>query len=182
MENNEIKNKVGAKMYLEFAVHLLELDYFNPVVFCHDSFWLEREQYARTVIGFTNLLSFLYSCGLTLETDLLYPTDEETELYRHIVKDEDSLPLIRCYELLEIDYTGFNIEESTVPNDCEAEDFSLVKVYLLLKTGAAINRRSLENVLERRITDSEAMTIRRQLENMTGRKLIKRKDNSYEMR
>ena len=85
-------------------------------------------------------------------------------------------------EFLEIDFTDLNIQNATTPEGCKDEDFALVKIYLLLKTGAALSRRAIEVLLDKRLSDSEMITIRKRIENITGKKVIKRNDNSYEMR
>ena len=179
---SEVKNDIGAKTYLEFAVHLLEQSFFNPIVFCHDRYWYDRKRYAQVMIGFINLLSFLYSCGVTIDTDLLQPSDIEAELYKHIMRDTDFSEEIRCYKLLESDFTNFNMYDVCIPENCFEEDFILVKLYLLLRTGVALNKKSIENVVKRQCSVSEILTLRKQLENITVRKIMKRKDNSYEMR
>ena len=175
-------NKVDGGLYLEFAVHLLDLGYFNPVVFSHDKGWFNREQYAQVVIGFTNLLSFLYSCGLTIDTEVQKPDDVEAELYRAIMRDEDLSGLIRCYILHEVDFTDLNMENASVPDSCKDADFALVRTYLLLRAGAALTRKSMESIFQKRLTDSEATTIRKQLRVISNREIRRRKDNSFEMR
>lgn len=179
---SEVKNEIGAKTYLEFAVHLLEHGYFNPIVFCHDSFWFDKSRYAQVSIGFINLLSFLYSCGVTLDTETSLPNDEEAELYRNIMRDEDLSSGIYCYDLLEMDFTEFNLGQASVPENCDDKNFALVKVYLQMRTGAALNKKAIENITGRKFSDSEMLTLRKQLENITGRNIVKRDDNSYEMR
>ena len=176
------KNAIGAKQYLEFAVHILEIGYFNPVVFCHDNFWFDRIRHAQVAIGFINLISFLYSCGVTIETNMMEPSEIEAELYRRIMKDADLTGEVRCYELLEIDFTAFSLQDSKIPENCSDEDFVLVKLYLVLRTGSALNKRAIENITNKKYTDSGMLTLRKQIESITGRKIIKRKDNSYEMR
>lgn len=177
-----IKNALRATTLLEFAVHLLDLGYFNPVVFSHDNLWFDRRRYSQVMIGFLNLLSFLDSCGVLVETDLLEPSEVETEVYRRIMRDEDQVIIIRCYELHEMDFTGLNIENAVIPENCEDIDFALVKIYLLLKTGAALNKKAVEAVFNQKLTDTEMLTVRRQLAAITGRDIVKRNDNSYEMR
>ena len=179
---SDIENKIGSKTYLEFAVLILDSGFFNPVVYSHDSGWFDKKRYSQVVIGFINLLSFFYSCGITLDTEAYAPVDEEIELYRNIMRDEDMSESIVCYELLESDFTGLSIQNASVPENCTEADFALVKIYLYLRTGAALSRKSVENILGDRLTDSEMIVLRKQLENITGRKLKKRKDNSYEMR
>lgn len=176
-----VENKIGDKTFLEFTVHLLELEYFNPIVFSHDSFWFSRSKYAKVMIAFINLLSFLYSCGITIETEIEEPSDIEIEFYRNIMKDSDMTDGIVCYGLVEIDFTNLNLQNAEIPDNCDEMVFNLVKIYLSLKTGAALSRKAIENILHRQIIDVEMRTIRKQIENITGRKIIKRKDNSYEM-
>lgn len=179
---SEIRNEVGAKTYLEFTVHLLDNGYFNPVVFCHDNFWFDRKRYAQVLIGFINLLSFLYSCGITLDTEITEPADIEAELYRNIMRDGDISEQIQCYELLETDFTGFSLEAYDIPENCEDEDFYLVRLYLQMRTGAALDKKAIEKIAKKKFTDAQMVTLRKQLEDITGRKVLKRKDNSYEMR
>jgi len=45
-----------------------------------------------------------------------------------------------------------------------------------------MNKRAIENLSKRRYTDSEMITLRKQIENISGKTLVKRKDNAYEMR
>lgn len=180
--NGDRKNAIGAKQYLEFAVHILEIGYFNPVVFCHDNFWFDRNRHAQVAIGFINLISFLYSCGVTIETTMMEPSEIEAELYRGIMRDGDIPGTIRCYELLEMDFTSFSLLDSEIPKNCTNEDFALVKLYLVLRSGSALNKRAIENITKKKYTDSGMLTLRKQMENITGRKIAKRKDNSYEMR
>lgn len=176
------KNVIGEKQYLEFAVHILEIGYFNPVVFCHDNFWFDRSRHAQVAIGFINLISFLYSCGVTIETNLMEPSEIEAELYRGIMKDADLSGIVRCYELLEMDFASFSLRDSKIPEKCTKEDFALVKLYLMLRTGSALNKKAIEAITNKKYTDSGMLTLRKQIESITGRKIIKRKDNSYEMR
>ena len=180
--SGEGKGAIGAKQYLEFTVHILELGYFNPVVFCHDKGWFDRTRHAQVAIGFVYLLSFFYSCGITIETKMSEPCEIESELYRGIMRDEDLTDVIRTYELMEIDFTSFDLQDSVIPENCTDEDFALVKMYLLLRTGIAMNKRVIEKVTNKKYSDSGMMTLRKQIEGITGRKIIKRKDNSYEMR
>lgn len=176
------KDAIGAKQYLEFAVHILEMGYFNPIVFCHDNFWFDRNRHAQVAIGFINLLSFLYSSGVTIEISIMEPSEIEEELYRGIMKDGDLTGAVRCYELLEMDFTLFSLQDSKIPENCTNEDFTLVKMYLVLRVGSALNKRAIENITKKKYTDSGMLTLRKQIENITGRKIVKRKDNSYEMR
>ena len=173
---------IGAKAYLEFAVHLIEIGYFNPIVFCHDNFWFDRNRHAQVMIGFINLLTFLYTCGITIDTELIEPCDCEKELYRGIMCDEDLTGIIKCYVLSEIDFTEFSLRNASVPDGCREDDFILCKLYLQLKAGTALNRKAIERIAGRRYTDSEMITLRKQLQRITGKKIIKREDNSYEMR
>ena len=179
---SEIKNEIGAKTFLEFAVHLLELEYFNPIVFCHDKEWFEKKRYAQVVIGFINLLSFLYSCRVVIETEVLDASDIDVELYKNIMRDEDLASTIQCYELKEVDFSDFTLHDARIPENCAESDFYLVKLYLQLRSGSALSKKAIENVTGRQFSDSEMLNLRKQLENMTGRSIIKRKDNSYEMR
>lgn len=173
----------GGKTFLEFAVHLIEYGYFNPVVFSHDGFEFDRTKYAHVMIGFINLLSFLDTCGITLDTEVFAPDENEAVLYKSIMPNDDGpSEIIKHYVLLEIDFTDLNIQNATTPEGCKDEDFALVKIYLLLKTGAALSRRAIEVLLDKRLSDSEMITIRKRIENITGKKVIKRNDNSYEMR
>lgn len=177
-----ISNKIGKKTYLEFIVHLLETDYFNPIVFCHDNYRFDRKRYAEVMIGFINLMSFLSSCGIMVETEVEELTDVETYIYRNIMGEKDSTDMIQCYRLLEIDFTNFNMSNAKVLENCKDDDFSLVKIYLQLRAGTAMNKRAIENLSKRRYTDSEMITLRKQIENISGKTLVKRKDNAYEMR
>ncbi len=176
-----IENKIGAKSFLEFTIHLLEIGYFNPVVFCHDRLWFDKAHHAQVMIGFINLLSYLYSCGVTIETRVCEPTEIEAELYSNIMRDENLSGSIRCYELLEMDLFGLDLQRARVPENCEEEDFAFVKLYLMLRTGAALNRKALENLFGKKFTDMEMLTLRKQFTQITGKEMIKRKDNSYEM-
>lgn len=176
------KSAIGGKHYLEFAVHILESGYFNPVVFCHDNFWFDRRRHAQVAIGFINLISFLYSCGVTVETKMMEVSEIEEELYRSIMKDGDQTRAIMCHELLEVDFTSFSLRDSKTPENCKDEDFTLLKLYLMLRTGSALNKKAIEAITNKKYTDSGMLTLRKQIENITGRKIIKRKDNSYEMR
>ena len=179
---NEIKNEIGAKTFLEFAVHLLELEYFNPIVFCHDNRWFNKKRYAQIVIGFINLLSFLYSCRVMIETEVLVPSEIDVELYKKIMRDEDMASRIQCYELREVDFSDFTLQDARIPENCDESDFYLVMLYLQFRSGSALSKKTIENVSGRHFTDSEMLILRKQLENITGRSIIKRKDNSYEMR
>lgn len=176
------KSAIGEKQYLEIAVHILEIGYFNPIVFCHDNFWFDRIRHAQFAIGFINIITFLYSCGVTIETNMIEPSDIEAELYRGIMNDDDLTGMIRCYEILEMDFTSFSLQDSEVPANCTKEDFALVKLYLVFRAGSALNKKAIENITNKKYTDSGMLTLRKQMENITGRKIIKRKDNSYEMR
>lgn len=174
-------NSISSKTYLEFTVHLLELDYFNPVVFCHDGYGFSRKKYALVIAGFLDLLSFLDSCGITLVTNMEEANDVENEIYSHIMDVENNTDIV-LFELTEADFTNMNISSAVVPENCTEDDFSLVKLYLLLRTGTALNKRSFEVILKRELSDSDIQTIRRQLANVTCRRIEKRRDNSYEMR
>ena len=178
----EVDYKIGEKTNLEFVVHLLDIGYFNPVVFSHDGFWFDKNRYAKVVIGFMNLLTFLYSCGITIDTEVHVPTDIEAELYKGILREDNHTDIIKCYILTEIDFTSFNLAGAIIPDNCDEEDYSLIKLYLQLRTGAALNKKAIENTLRKKLTDAEMHTIRRQLESITGKEMVKRKDNSYEMR
>ena len=180
--NSEISNKVGAKMYLEFTVHLIEYGYFNPIVFCHDKFWFDRPRYSEIMIGFFNLLSFLYSCGITVETKLLEPNDHEIVLYSQIMRDDDLSSSIKSYVLQGLDLTGLNIQNAKAPETCRDEDFAFVEAYLLLNAGSALTKKSFDHIFGKSLTDTEALSVRKIIQNITGRKIEKRKDNSYEMR
>ena len=162
---HDIENKINAKSFLEFAVHLLESGYFNPIVFCHDRLWFDAKRYPQVMIGFINLLSYLYSCGLTIETTVSEPNDFETMLYRNIMRDKDITDIIRSYELTDVDFLSLDLKNAKVPENCEEDDFTLVKLYLVLRSGAALNRKSIESLIGRNLTD-----------------MFKRNDNSYEMR
>lgn len=179
---NEIKNEIGANTFLEFAVHLLELEYFNPIVFCHDNRWFNKKRYAQIVIGFINLLSFLYSCRVMIETEVLSPSEVDVELYKKIMRDEDMASRIQCYELREVDFSDFTLHDARIPENCDESDFYLVMLYLQFRSGSALSKKTIENVSGRHFTDSEMLILRKRLENITGRSIIKRKDNSYEMR
>ena len=163
-------------------MHLLEDEYFNPIVFCHDSTQFDRSRYIQIVIGFINLLSFLYSCKVTVDTEIEEPGELELFLYKRIMQNEEDAKGIRYYKLQEIDFTGFDIETARVPDNCEDKDFALVKIYLSMRSGTALNKKAMERLTNRKYTDSEMLTLRKQLMIITGREIIKRKDNSYEMR
>ena len=178
---SEIENKIGAKSFLEFTVHLLEIGYFNPVVFFFFCLWFDKVRYAQVMLGFINLLSYLYSCGVTIETRVCEPTEMEACLYSNIMRDEDLSDGIRCYELLEMDLLSLNLQSTGVPGNCKEEDFIFVKLYLMLRTGAALNRKAIESLLGKKMTDMEMLMLRKQFMRITGREMIKRKDNSYEM-
>ena len=180
--NSSNSAALGRKDYLEFAVHLLELGYFDPVVFSHDHFWFDRNRYAQVMIGFVNLLSFFYSCGVTVDTEVLEPCELETVIYGEIMRDGDMTDIIKCYELSEIDFTCFDLQNARVPQACRADDFDFVKIYLRLRTGAALNKRALENMLGKSLSDAEMLSFRRQLQDASGKDIVKRDDNSYEMR
>ena len=181
-ENRSLSNKVGGSGFLEFVVHLFEYEYFNPVVFCHDEFWFNHQRYAEIMLGFFNLLSFLFSCGITIEMEPVEPDDIQTTLYQQIMRDSDYSTGIKSYVLRSLDLTCLNVQNAKVPDTCGAEDFAYVVMYLLLKTGSALSRRSVERIFGNRITDTEMITIRKRLSDITGREILKRKDNSYEMR
>ncbi|MBQ3704573.1 MAG: hypothetical protein II885_17750 [Oscillospiraceae bacterium] len=173
---------INGKAYLEFAVHLLDQGCFSPMVFSHDNGWFDRKKYAQVVIGFTNLLLFLDSCGITIETEVIVADEMEAELYRQIMRDEDLSGIIKSYELTNVDFTDYNMENAVIPEMCTAADFGLVKAYLQLKAGAALNRSAFEKIFDRRFTDSETMSIRKQLSTISCREIVRRHDNSYEMR
>lgn len=173
---------VNGKAYLEFAVHLLDQGCFSPMVFSHDNGWFDRKKYAQVVIGFTNLLLFLDSCGITIETEVIDADEIEAELYRQIMRDEDLTGMVKSYELRDADFTDYSMESAVIPEKCTAADFGLVKAYLQLRAGAALNRSAFEKIFDRRFTDSEAMTIRKQLSIISGREIVRRRDNSFEMR
>ncbi len=179
---SDIENKISPKTYLEFAVSLLELGFFNPLVFSHENGWFDSKRYSQVVIGFINLISFLYSCGITLDTETYTPAEVESELYRNIMRDADLSESIISYELLESDFATFDLQSAEIPDKCTEDDFVLVKIYLCLKTGAVLNRKSVEQIANRRFTDAGMLTLRKQLENITGKEISKRSDNSYEMR
>ena len=134
------------------------------------------------MISFVNLLSFLYSCGITLDTDVVEPCDLETVLYGGIMRDGDLTDFVKCYELNEIDFTCFDLQNARVPQACHADDFDFVKIYLRLRTGAALNKRALGNMLGKSLSDAEMLSFRRQLQDASGKDIVKRDDNSYEMR
>lgn len=117
-----------------------------------------------------------------METEVEELTDVETYIYRNIMGEKDSTDMIQCYRLLEIDFTNFNMSNAKVLENCKDDDFSLVKIYLQLRAGTAMNKRAIENLSKRRYTDSEMITLRKQIENISGKTLVKRKDNAYEMR
>lgn len=181
-ESRSISNKVGDKTFLEFTVHLLEYEYFNPVVFCHDGFWFNHQRYAEIMVGFFNLLSFLYSCGITIETELMEPDDIQTTLYQQIMRDSDYSAEINSYVLRGLDLTSMDVLNAKVPDTCKREDFAFVEAYLLLKAGSAISRQSVERIFGTKLTDAEMLIIRKRLSSITGKEIVKRKDNSYEMR
>ena len=119
---------------------------------------------------------------IMVETEVEELTDVETYIYRNIMGEKDSTDMIQCYRLLEIDFTNFNMSNAKVLENCKDDDFSLVKIYLQLRAGTAMNKRAIENLSKRRYTDSEMITLRKQIENISGKTLVKRKDNAYEMR
>jgi hypothetical protein len=178
----DVKNTIDEKSFLEFTVHLLEFGFFNPVVFCHDNFWFDKKKYSQTMIGFINVLSFLYSCGIIIETKIMEPVEIESDLYSKIMLDTDHTEVIKCYELIEVDFSDMNVDAAQIPDNCKEENFILVKLYLIFRTGAALNKKAIENIFNKKLSDSEMLFIRKQLAIITGRKIIKLKDNSYEMR
>ena len=178
----EFENKVSAKLYLEFAVHLIELGFFESIVFCHDNVWFDSKKYAQVTFGFLNLLMYLDSCGIRVETNVDEAPDTVKALYSGIMRDSDRPDMVVCYELCDIDFTNMNTENAVIPDNCTGEDFSLVKLYLILKTGAALNKKAIENIVGRNFTDSGMLALRKRLEIITGHEIKKRDDNSYEMR
>ena len=178
----EHENKVSAKLYLEFTVHLIEFGFFESIVFCHDYMWFDPKKYAHVTSGFLNLLMYLDSCGIRVETDVDEAPAMVKELYRGIMRDSDRADMVVCYELRNIDFTNMNTENAVIPGNCTEEDFSLVKLYLILKTGAALNKKAIENIVGRKFTDSGMLALRKRLQVITGHKIEKRDDNSYEMR
>lgn len=172
---------IGAQTYLEFSVHLLELNYFNPIVFCHDKSEFSKKRYAQVIASFLDLLSFLDSCGIILTVNLKEESDVENELFSNIIDSTNSIGIV-SYELQEADFTNMNIFGATVPQHCVDDDFSLVKIYLLMRTGSSLTKRSFEQVMKRKLGDSDVQTLRKQLAAATGRIVEKRVDNSYEMR
>jgi len=179
---SDIKNSITAKEYLEYTVMLFEQDSFFPVVFAHDDFWFSYNRYAQVIIGFTNLLFFLDSCGITVETEIMEPSELQVEIYANVMKDVDHSQIVKSYELRDVDCSALDFENIKIPENCQAEDFSLVKVYLILRTGAALNKAAFERIMNKKLTDSSMLTIRRTITNITGKELVKRKDNSYELR
>lgn len=179
---SEITNRITAKEYLEYTVMLYEQESFFPIVYAHDDFWFNNERYAQVIIGFTNLLFFLNSCGILIETRISVPSDSLQTIYASIMKNADHSATVRDYDLLNVDWSSLNIENAVIPENCREEDFSLVKLYLLLRTGAALNKVAVEKVVKKKLTDSSMLTIRRTISKITGNELVKRKDNSYELR
>ena len=179
---NIIENSISSKMFLEFTVHILEYGYFNPIVFCHDNYCFDRQKYAHVSIGFLNLLLFLDSAGVLLDARHAEISDAEEILYKNILCEERYAKSIICYELESADFSNLNIANAVTPEGCHDEDFSLVKLYLQMRTGASLNKKAIENVLHQELSDSGLLTVRRNLEAITGHEIVKRDDNSYEMR
>ena len=178
----EYDNKISAKLYLEFAVHLLELGFFESSVFCHDNFWFDVKKYTQVTMGFLNLLLYLDSCGMRIETSICDNSEIVKELFGNIMRDSDKSEIVTCYELHDVDLSNLNMDKAVVPQNCIEDDFSLVRLYLTLKTGAALNKKAIENILHEELTDAKMLTLRKQLQDITGHKINKRNDNSYEMR
>lgn len=177
----ESENSIGSRAYLEFTVHLLDMGCFNPIVFSHDNYWFDRKRYARVIAGFLKLLSFLDSCGIWIETEVHTAGNIEDIIYKHTMTEANHIRVV-SYELQEIDFSCFSLEKAQIPSGCAEDDFSLVRLYLALRTGAALNKTAIERMLKRELTDAEMLTLRRQLTTITDRRIVKRKDNSYEMR
>lgn len=175
-------NKISAENLLEFSVHFLEDKYFNPIVFCHDKTWFDEQRFSQVIISFVNLLRYFDLCGITVETEIIAPTDMQKELYRHIMLGSDFSDRIICFKLVRADFSDLNIADVKEPGDYGFCDFLLVKLYLIWKTGAALNKKVVEKVIQKNLRSSEMVDIRKKFESITGNKIIKRKDNSYEMR
>lgn len=174
------EKRISEKTYLEMAVHILDLEYFNPLVFSHDGYWFEIKKYAQISIAFLNLLVYFDSIGIRVETEQAALTEDEETLYSCIIHERGYEKNIVSYELRAIDFSEMNIATAIIPDGCSETDFSWVKIYLILKTGAALNKKAIENILGRNLTDSEMLTFKKNLEKATGRCIIKREDNSYE--
>lgn len=175
------EKRISEKTYLEMAVHILDLEYFNPLVFSHDGYWFEIKKYAQVSIAFLNLLGYFDSIGVRLETEQAALTEDEETLYSCIVHECGYEKGIVSYELQATDFSEMNIAVAIIPDGCSETDFSWVKIYLILKTGAALNKKAIENILGRTLTDSEMLNFKKNLEKATGRPIIKREDNSYEL-
>lgn len=174
--------KSDAKTFLELTIHLLELKTFNPIVFCHDNCCFDKEKYHRLMLDFFKLLSFLDECGLIIETTIVELSDVEKYIYSLIMNDIDYVGNIKVYVLNEYDYSFLNISNNTAQEGYTEDDFYLVKIYLYLKTGVAINRKIVERIVGHSLSDAQMRTVRKQLETISCHSVVKRKDNSYEMR
>lgn len=179
---SDITNSIKPKEYLEYTVMLFEQEVFFPIAFAHDDFWFSNKRYAQVIIGFTNLIFFLDSCGITIETEIIEPSELQQEIYANVMNGIDYSQNVKSYELHSLDCSSLNFENAVIPENCCEEDFSLVKLYLVLRTGAALNKAAFERIMNKKLTDSSTLTIRRTISGITGKKLIKRKDNSYELR
>lgn len=99
-----------------------------------------------------------------------------------IMLGSDFSDRIICFKLVRADFSDLNIADVKEPGDYDFCDFLLVKLYLIWKTGAALNKKAVEKVIQKNLRSSEMVDIRKKFESITGNKIIKRKDNSYEMR
>lgn len=172
----------NAKLYLEIAVGLLESRYFEPIVFCHDDFGYNENQYREITIALFNVHMFLDACGVCVSLRVDKSLNALEFSNNIIIDGPDDIDYACSYTVDEIDYSNMDINEAKIPSGICEQDFLLIKLYLLLKSGSAINKKTIEKLFGKKLSDSNIRTIRKQIEDISEYKIIKRKDNSYELR
>ena len=177
-----VENRIAPEAFLAFTVQLLEEEFFNPVVFCHDKGRFDKTQYTRVMLGWINLLQYLDACGARLVTQTVAPSEPEAEIYAQIMYGFDFSASIVCYQLIEADFTALNTEAAQPPFGCKSSDFAPVRLYLAFRAGAALDKKAIEKIIREELSEAKMRNLRKLLEDVTGHKIRKKKDNFYVMR
>ena len=124
---------------------------------------------------------FIDSCGIGIQTSYYEISPEVKHLYKMVNMNENARMYFFNYCIDNIDYINFDINKCIYPDGTNEKDYKLVKLYLCLKTGAALNKKAIEHCIGETLTDAKMITLKKVFEDEINCKLNKRKDNSYEL-
>lgn len=160
---------------LEIGYSLFCLEEFHPFSYLKIVPAKNREEWLKVNNLFLMTIKYLEDHGCHINFSQEYYSEYEKVLIDNIFKAD--IPYY-YFGNITVDISEMLIEPTDIPED-EKELFGLFNLYLHLSCGAIIDRKTIFNIIGKKYSHSGFESIKKEIFESTGKKIIKRNDNMY---